>query len=74
MHFFGSWGAISFLLGFIFTIKILWEKIDAAWFTKVALKRDVTEQRCSERRVIENALAIETVSRVSAATSSRTRL
>lgn len=44
MHFFGTWGALSFLLGFGLTLKILWEKIDATWFTKVALKRDVTDQ------------------------------
>jgi glycosyltransferase involved in cell wall biosynthesis len=44
MHFFGSLGAISFFFGFILAGKILWEKIDAAWFLKVALKRDVTDQ------------------------------
>ncbi len=44
MHFFGTWGALSFILGFVLTLKILWEKIDATWFTKVALKRDVTDQ------------------------------
>jgi glycosyltransferase involved in cell wall biosynthesis len=44
MHLFGTMGIISFLAGFIFTIKILWDKVDAAWITKVPLKRDVTEQ------------------------------
>lgn len=44
MHFFGSLGVIAFGTGFAFTVKILWEKIDSAWFTKIPLKRDVTEQ------------------------------
>ncbi|HCW06853.1 MAG TPA: glycosyltransferase [Cytophagales bacterium] len=44
MHFFGTMGIISFLLGFIFTIKILWDKIDSSWISKVPMKRDVTEQ------------------------------
>jgi hypothetical protein len=44
MHFFGSWGVLWFLAGFILTGKILWDKIDASWFSKIPLKRDVTEQ------------------------------
>jgi glycosyltransferase involved in cell wall biosynthesis len=44
MHFFGTWGVVSFLGGFILTIKILWEKLDAVWFSKLPLKRDVTDQ------------------------------
>lgn len=44
MHFFGAWGIISFLLGFILTAMILWEKLDAVWISKVPLKRDVAEQ------------------------------
>jgi hypothetical protein len=44
MHFFGLFGSISFLAGFIFTIKILWDKVDASWISKIPLKRDVTEQ------------------------------
>jgi len=44
MHFFGSWGIISFLLGFVFTVKILWDKVDSIYFSKVPLKRDITEQ------------------------------
>ncbi|MFN5168894.1 MAG: glycosyltransferase family 2 protein, partial [Cyclobacteriaceae bacterium] len=27
MHFFGAWGIVSFLLGFAFTVKILWDKV-----------------------------------------------
>ena len=44
MHLFGTMGIISFMLGFVFTIKILWDKVDAAWFSKIPLKRDVAEQ------------------------------
>ncbi len=44
MHFFGAWGIVSFLLGFAFTVKILWDKVDSVFFSKVPLKRDVTEQ------------------------------
>lgn len=44
MHFFGSWGIISFLIGFGLTVKILYDKIDSVFISKVPLKRDVTEQ------------------------------
>jgi len=44
MHFFGAWGIVSFLLGFVFTIKILWDKIDSIFISKIPLKREVTEQ------------------------------
>jgi glycosyltransferase involved in cell wall biosynthesis len=44
MHFFGTWGILSFLVGLGFTIKILYDKIDSVFISKVPLKRDVTEQ------------------------------
>jgi len=44
MHFFGTWGLISFLVGFFFTAKILWDKIDAVYISHIPLKRDVTQQ------------------------------
>ena len=44
MHFFGTWGLLSFLVGFFFTAKILWDKIDSIYLSKIPLKRDVTEQ------------------------------
>jgi len=44
MHFFGAWGIISFLLGFILTVMILWEKLDSVWISKVPLKREIAEQ------------------------------
>jgi glycosyltransferase involved in cell wall biosynthesis len=44
MHFFGSMGILSFLVGFAFTVKILWDKIDSIYFSRVPLKRDVADQ------------------------------
>jgi glycosyltransferase involved in cell wall biosynthesis len=44
MHLFGTWGIVSFFFGFLLTMKILWEKVDSVWFSKIPLKRDVTEQ------------------------------
>ncbi|MFM8834766.1 MAG: glycosyltransferase family 2 protein, partial [Cytophagales bacterium] len=44
MHFFGAWGIVSFVLGFAFTAKILWDKVDSVFVSKIPLKRDVAEQ------------------------------
>jgi glycosyltransferase involved in cell wall biosynthesis len=44
MHFFGSWGIVSFVIGMGFTVKILYDKMDSVFISKVPLKRDVTEQ------------------------------
>ncbi|MFZ5973284.1 MAG: glycosyltransferase family 2 protein [Bacteroidota bacterium] len=44
MHFFGTWGVLSFLVGFALTLKILWDKLDSVFISKVPLKRDVTDQ------------------------------
>jgi glycosyltransferase involved in cell wall biosynthesis len=44
MHFFGSLGTFSFLLGLIFTVKLLWDKIYSIYISGVPLKREVTEQ------------------------------
>ncbi|MBX2946208.1 MAG: glycosyltransferase family 2 protein [Cyclobacteriaceae bacterium] len=44
MHFFGTLGTLSFLAGFLFTVKILWDKIDSVYFSQIPLKRDVTQQ------------------------------
>ncbi len=44
MHFFGAMGFLSFLVGTFFTVKILWDKLDSVWISKIPLKRDVTEQ------------------------------
>ncbi len=44
MHFFGAWGTVSFLAGFFFTMKILWDKLDSVYISHIPLKRDVTQQ------------------------------
>jgi len=44
MHFFGTLGSLSFLFGLIFTIKIVWDKIDAIYISKIPLKREITDQ------------------------------
>jgi glycosyltransferase involved in cell wall biosynthesis len=44
MHFFGTLGVLSFLVGFAFTIKIFWDKIDAIYISKFPLKRDIAQQ------------------------------
>jgi len=44
MQFFGTLGVLSFLAGFAFTIKVFWDKIDAVYFSKVPLKRDIADQ------------------------------
>ena len=38
MHFFGTWGTLSFLVGFILTVKIFWDKMDALYFSHFLLK------------------------------------
>jgi cobalamin synthase len=35
---------LSFLIGFFFTAKILWDKLDSIYITHIPLKRDVTQQ------------------------------
>ncbi|MBX2970030.1 MAG: glycosyltransferase family 2 protein [Cyclobacteriaceae bacterium] len=44
MHFFGTLGSLSFLAGFIFTGKLIWDKIDSIYFSHVPLKREITQQ------------------------------
>ncbi len=44
MHFFGTWGTLSFVIGFILTVKIFWDKLDALYFSGTPVKRDITEQ------------------------------
>ena len=44
MHFFGTWGTLSFLFGFVFTLKIIWDKIEAIYISKIPVERDITEQ------------------------------
>jgi glycosyltransferase involved in cell wall biosynthesis len=44
MHFFGSLGLLSLIIGFLFTLKLFWNKIDSLYISKTLLKRDITEQ------------------------------
>jgi glycosyltransferase involved in cell wall biosynthesis len=44
MHFFGSLGIVSFLVGFLFTLKIFYDKIDSLWISRIPMKRDITAQ------------------------------
>jgi glycosyltransferase involved in cell wall biosynthesis len=44
MHFFGTWGTVSFLIGFVLTIKIFWDKMYSLYIDKLPMKRDITEQ------------------------------
>ncbi|MFY0594688.1 glycosyltransferase family 2 protein [Roseivirga sp.] len=44
MHFFGSLGTVSFLLGFVSVIWIIWEKVRAIVFLKTSDYREVVDQ------------------------------
>ena len=44
MHLFGTIGIISFFIGFAFTVKLFWDKIDAIFISKTPFKRDITAQ------------------------------
>ncbi len=44
MHFFGGLGTISFLVGFVLTAKLFYDKMDAIFITRTPIKRDITDQ------------------------------
>ncbi|HYC86174.1 MAG TPA: glycosyltransferase family 2 protein [Chryseosolibacter sp.] len=44
MHFFGTFGTLSFLVGFLFTAKLFWDKFDSLFLSRTPMKRDITEQ------------------------------
>lgn len=44
MHFFGSLGTISFMMGFLFVLWIIWEKVRAIYILKSTDYRDVVDQ------------------------------
>ncbi len=44
MHFFGTMGIVSFTLGFVFTMNLLWQKLDSIYISKIPLKREVYQQ------------------------------
>jgi len=44
MHFFGTLGILSFLVGFLFTMKLFYDKIKSLYFDHIPMKRDITDQ------------------------------
>lgn len=44
MHFFGTWGTVSFLVGFLLTAKLFWDKMYSLFIDKLPMKREITEQ------------------------------
>jgi hypothetical protein len=44
MHFFGGLGTISFLVGFVLTAKLFYDKMDAIFISRIPIKRDITDQ------------------------------
>ncbi len=44
MHFFGTFGVLSFLFGFAATAWLVWQKIDAVYISKIPVSREVVEQ------------------------------
>ena len=44
MHFFGTLGTLSFVLGFLFVLWIIWEKVRAIYILKSSDYRDIVEQ------------------------------
>lgn len=44
MHFFGTWGTVSFLIGFLLTMKLFFEKMMALFIDHTPIKREITEQ------------------------------
>lgn len=44
MHFFGTLGTLSFVLGFVFVLGITWEKVRAIYILKTSDYRDIVEQ------------------------------
>ncbi|HMI64697.1 MAG TPA: glycosyltransferase family 2 protein [Cyclobacteriaceae bacterium] len=44
MHFFGTWGILFFVIGFGFTVKLIWDKVDAQFISKIPVKREIVEQ------------------------------
>ncbi|MBX7125697.1 MAG: glycosyltransferase family 2 protein [Cyclobacteriaceae bacterium] len=44
MHFFGTWGIVWFLLGFGFTVHMVWDKVYATWIAHEPVKREIVDQ------------------------------
>ncbi len=59
MHFFGTLGTISFLLGFIFTVKIFWDKMDSIFISKIPMKREITEQPLFYLALVASVIGVQ---------------
>lgn len=59
MHFFGTLGTISFLLGFIFTVKIFWDKMDSLFISKIPMKREITEQPIFYLALVASVIGVQ---------------
>jgi glycosyltransferase involved in cell wall biosynthesis len=44
MHFFGTWGTVSFLIGFVLTVKLFWDKMYSLFIDKQPMKREIVDQ------------------------------
>jgi glycosyltransferase involved in cell wall biosynthesis len=44
MHFFGTLGLIFFSFGFLFTLKLFYNKINSLYFSHLPMRRDITDQ------------------------------
>jgi glycosyltransferase involved in cell wall biosynthesis len=44
MHFFGTFGTLFMAIGFLFTAKLFWDKMDSLFFSRLPMKRDITAQ------------------------------
>ena len=44
MHFFGTWGVLSFLAGLGFSASLVWQKIDSVFISKVPMRREIVDQ------------------------------
>ncbi len=44
MQFFGTLGIISFFVGFAFTVKIFYDKINSLFISRIPMKREITDQ------------------------------
>jgi glycosyltransferase involved in cell wall biosynthesis len=44
MHFFGTWGTLSFLIGFLLTLKLFWDKMYSLFIDKLPMKREITDK------------------------------
>jgi len=44
MHFFGTWGTMSFIVGFILTFKLFWDKMYSLFIDRLPMKREIVDQ------------------------------